>query len=145
MAAYKRKKKRATAMLQKTGVLCHETENCVISRRESEKRFHTLDTRLHVVETKIENVASVLVGQRESTDALVRAAQKNGQDIAILHGMVANIENSVVRAIAEHAEAEATQRMKQTRTAFWTLLTVVTTLGITLSLHMLDKVFFVQP
>lgn len=115
--------------------------NRTFQRRAEDERYHALNTRLHVVETNIAHVQSVLLGQREATDTLVLVAQKNGREIEILHGLVGNIENSVVRAIAEHAAAEMHQRVKSTRFAFWTLLTVVVSLGVTLSLHMLDKVF----
>lgn len=110
-----------------------------VTRREADMRIQELDIRLHVVENKVENVASVLVGQREAMDRLIYATQTNGKDISVLQGMITNIENSVVRAIAEHAESEAKQRANSTRTAFWTLLTVVLTLGVTLAMHMIEK------
>ena len=55
--------------------------------------------------------------------------------------MIPNIEGSVVRAIAEHASTENKDRIRQTRTAFWTLLTVVISLGVTLAFTILDQIF----
>jgi len=109
-------------------------------RRTDDVRFHSLDKRLHVVETRVEYVVAVLAGQREMAEDLMDEARTNSRDIGDLRMTIASTESKVLQAIAEHSKEEAITLSKATRTAFWTLVTVMATAAVTFLGYMADKV-----
>jgi len=110
-------------------------------RRASDERYRKLDMRLFVAETSLKSISSAMKGQEDATKDLIHETRRNKEKISELASMIPNIEGSVLRAIAEHASTENKDRMRQTRTAFWTLLTVVISLGVTLAFTVLDQIF----
>lgn len=108
-------------------------------RRTDDVRFHSLNNRLHVVETRVEYVVAVLAGQRDMSEDLMEEVRTNSRDVADLRAEVAATESNVLKAIAVHAEEDSRALARNTKTALWTLLAVMLTSLLSLLGYSIDK------
>lgn len=93
-----------------------------------DRTYYALHARLLVVETRLDHLDSVLTGQREIMDHMVRVMQKNGGEIAALNRKLSEKADATMLALTIHAKEEAQGRVKFTRSVLFTFVSTLATL-----------------
>lgn len=96
----------------------------------SSSGLDSIETRVSVLETRMNGMDSVLAGQREAVDRLLDVAYKNSREMVSLKAELGAQNDRVVSLISMHISDEAKERQKATTYALWTLVTLFVTIGV---------------
>jgi len=92
-----------------------------------------MNTRLHVAEAKIDHIDKILDKRWHMGQRIIELQQHQDRELEAVRTGINALREELVLTIERHMRTDATQRARQAKTAFWTLLTVMLTLLFTLA------------